>query len=191
MKSLKGTRTEKNLLTAFAGESQARNRYSMYASKARKEGYIQIAQIFEETADNERLHAKRLFEFLEGGEVEISASFPAGKIGTTLENLQAAADGEKYEHSIMYPEFAKVAEEEGFPIIAAALRAIAKAEVHHEERYRKLYKLVKEGKVYKKDKPVVWVCSKCGYVHEGVEPPAKCPACEHPREYYKVKCEEY
>ncbi|WP_027717144.1 rubrerythrin [Desulfovirgula thermocuniculi] len=187
-KSLKGTRTEKNLLTAFAGESQARNRYTFFASQAKKEGYEQIAAIFLETADNEKEHAKRLFKFLEGGEVEISADFPAGVIGDTLTNLKSAAAGENYEHTQMYPEFARVAEEEGFPEIAAVLRAIARAEVGHEERYRKLIENLEQGKVFKRDQKVTWRCRNCGYLHEGTEPPEVCPACEHPKSYYEVYC---
>lgn len=188
MKSLKGTRTEKNLLAAFAGESQARNRYTYFASQAKKEGYEQIAAIFLETADNEKEHAKRLFKFLEGGEVEITAAFPAGVIGDTLTNLKSAAAGENYEHTQMYPEFARVAEEEGFPEIAAVFRAIAKAEVGHEERYKKLIENLEQGKVFKRDQKVTWRCRNCGYLHEGTEPPEVCPACGHPKGYYEVYC---
>ncbi|MEM3445512.1 MAG: rubrerythrin family protein [Thermoplasmata archaeon] len=186
MKSLKGTKTEKNLLAAFAGESQARNRYTYFASEAKKEGYEQISAIFLETADNEKEHAKRLFKFLEGGEVEICGAFPAGKIGTTAENLKAAAAGENYEHTKMYPEFAKIAEEEGFPEIAAVFRAIAVAEKQHEKRYLGLLKNIEEGKVFKKDRPVKWKCRNCGYIHEGTEAPEVCPACAHPRAYYEI-----
>ncbi|MEM3396779.1 MAG: rubrerythrin family protein [Thermoplasmata archaeon] len=186
MKSLKGTKTEKNLLAAFAGESQARNRYTYFASQAKKEGYEQISAIFLETADNEKEHAKRLFKFLEGGEVEICGAFPAGKIGTTAENLKAAAAGENYEHTRMYPEFAKIAEEEGFSEIAAVFRAIANAEKQHEKRYLGLLKNIEEGKVFKKDKPVKWKCRNCGYIHEGTEAPEICPACAHPRAYYEL-----
>lgn len=186
MKSLKGTRTEKNLLAAFAGESQARNRYTFFASQAKNEGFEQISAIFLETAENEKEHAKRLFKFLEGGEVEICGNFPAGKIGTTAENLRAAAAGENYEHTQMYPEFAKIAEEEGFPEIASVLRAIAVAEKQHEKRYLGLLKNIEEGKVFKKDKPVKWKCRNCGYIHEGTEAPEVCPACAHPRAYYEV-----
>lgn len=186
MKSLKGTKTEKNLLTAFAGESQARNRYTYFASKARKEGFEHIAAIFEETADNEKEHAKRFFKFLEGGEVQITASFPAGVIGSTKENLKAAGDGEQYEHTTMYPEFAAVAKEEGFPEVAAAFRAVALAEKAHELRYRKLQKAVEEGTVFKKDKVVRWKCRNCGYIHEGKTPPPNCPACEHPQSYFEM-----
>jgi len=186
MKSVKGTKTEKNLLTAFAGESQARNRYSFFAAKARKEGFEQIAAIFEETADNERVHAKRFFEFLKGGEVEVTAAFPAGVIGSSAENLKAAADGEQYEHTTMYPGFAAVAKDEGFPEIATAFRAIAIAEKAHEARYRKLQKEVEEGRFFKKEKVVRWKCRKCGYIHEGKTPPQNCPACNHPASYFEV-----
>ncbi len=191
MKNLKGTKTEKNLLTAFAGESQARNRYTYFASQARKEGYEQIAAIFLETADNEKEHAKRLFKFLEGGEVEITATFPAGKIGNTKENLKAAAEGENYEHTQMYPEFAKIADEEGFPEIAAVFRAIAVAEEYHEKRFRALLENLENNKVFKREKPVKWRCRNCGYVHEGTEAPEKCPACAHPRAYFELLCENY
>jgi len=191
MKSLKGTRTEKNLLTAFAGESQARNRYTYFASQAKKEGYEQISAIFTETADNEKEHAKRLFKFLEGGEVEIAAAFPAGKIGTTAENLRAAAAGENYEHTTMYPEFARIAEEEGFPEIAAVFRAIAVAEKQHEKRYLGLLKNIENGTVFKKPKKVVWKCRNCGYVHEGTEAPAQCPACAHPQAYFELLSENW
>ena len=191
MKSLKGTRTEKNLLTAFAGESQARNRYTFFASQAKKEGYEQIAAIFLETAENEKEHAKRLFKFLEGGEVEITGSFPAGVIGDTKQNLKASAQGENYEHTNMYPEFAKIAEEEGFPEIAAVFRAIAVAEKYHEERFLKLLENLEKGTVFKKDKPVKWRCRNCGYVHEGEEAPEVCPSCAHPRAYFEVMAENY
>ena len=191
MPTLKGTQTEKNLLTAFAGESQARNRYSFFASQARKEGYEQIAAIFAETADNEKEHAKRLFEFLEGGEVQIQASFPAGVIGDTASNLEAAAKGENYEHTQMYPEFARVARKEGFPEIAAAFEAIAVAEREHERRYRALLENIREGKVFRKDRPVKWRCRNCGYVHEGTEAPERCPSCDHPRAYFEVLAENW
>jgi rubrerythrin len=191
MKSLKGTKTEKNLLAAFAGESQARNRYTYFASQAKKEGYEQISEIFIETADNEKEHAKRFFKFLEGGDVEITASYPAGVIGTTKDNLKAAADGENHEHTKLYPEFAAIAKEEGFPEVAAAFRSIAVVEKHHEARYRKLLKNVDEGTVFKKDKVVKWKCRNCGYIHEGKTPPAKCPACEHPESYFEVFEENY
>ncbi len=191
MNSLKGTKTEKNLLAAFAGESQARNRYSFFSSQAKKEGYEQIAAIFEETADNEREHAKRFFKFLEGGDVEITASYPAGKIGTTSENLKAAADGEQHEHTVLYPQFAAIAKEEGFPEVAAAFRSIAVVEKQHEARYRKLLQNVEEGTVFKKEKVVRWKCRNCGYIHEGKTPPAKCPACEHPEAYFEIVEDNY
>jgi len=192
MKSLKGTRTEKNLLTAFAGESQARNRYSYFASKAKKEGYEQIAAIFLETADNEKEHAKRLFKFLEGGEVEVSASFPAGVIGTTAENLKASASGENFEHVNMYPEYAKIAEEEGFPEIAKVFNNIAVAEKYHEKRFLALLDNLEQGKVFKKDSLVSWRCRNCGYVHENIaEAPEECPACAHPRAHFEVLVENY
>ncbi len=190
-KSIKGTKTEKNLLTAFAGESQARNRYDYFASVAKKEGYVQISKIFAETALNEKEHAKRLFKFLEGGEVEISEAFPAGKIGTTPENLKAAAEGENYEHSKMYPEFAKIAQEEGFNEIAAVFRAIAKAEVGHEARFLKLLENIEKDRVFKREGKVRWRCSNCGYIHEGPEPPEKCPACAHPKAYFELLVENY
>ncbi len=189
--SIKGTKTEKNLLTAFAGESQARNRYTYFASQAKKEGYVQIAAIFQETADQEKEHAKRLFKFLEGGEVEISASFPAGVIGSTLENLKAAAEGEHYEHETMYPEFAKVAREEGFEEIAAVFEAIAVAEKQHEKRYKDLAANIEAGKVFKRDEEVVWRCRNCGYVHKGTEPPETCPACAHPKAYFELLGENW
>jgi len=191
VKSLKGTRTEKNLLTAFAGESQARNRYTYFASVARKEGYEQIAAIFLDTADNEKEHAKRLFKFLEGGMVEISASYPAGVIGTTPENLKEAASGENYEWTNMYPEFAKIADEEGFPEIAAVMRAIARAEQGHEKRYLKLMENVKNGKVFVRDTRVIWRCRNCGYIHEGKDAPERCPACDHPRAFFELFAENY
>ncbi len=191
MKSLKGTKTEKNLLTAFAGESQARNRYTFFASQARKEGYEQIAAIFLDTAENEKEHAKRLFKFLEGGEVEITGSFPAGVIGDTKQNLKASAQGENYEHTTMYPEFAKIAEEEGFPEIAGVFRSIAVAEKYHEARFLKLLENLEKGTVFKKDKPVKWRCRNCGYVHEGEEAPEECPSCAHPRAYFEVMAENY
>lgn len=189
--SLKGTRTEKNLLTAFAGESQARNRYTYFASQAKKEGYVQISAIFQETADQEKEHAKRLFKFLEGGEVEITAAFPAGTIGTTLENLKAAANGEKYEHSTMYPEFAKVAREEGFQEIADVFMAIAVAEQFHEKRYRALAANIEAGRVFKRDEEVVWRCRNCGYIHVGKEAPEKCPACAHPQAHFELLAENW
>jgi len=188
---LKGSQTEKNLLTAFAGESQARNRYTYFASQAKKEGYVQIAAIFEETANQEKEHAKREFKFLQGGEVEIAAAFPAGVIGTTLENLKAAAAGEHYETSEMYPGFAETADKEGFSEIAGVLRSIANAEKRHEERYEALAKNIVDGIVFKRDKPVRWVCRNCGYVHEGPEAPAVCPACAHPQAYYELEAANY
>ncbi|MHA1229451.1 MAG: rubrerythrin [Candidatus Helarchaeota archaeon] len=191
MKSVKGTQTEKNLLTAFCGESQARNRYTYFASQARKEGYRQIEGIFLETADNEKEHAKRLFKFLEGGMVEIQASFPAGVIADTAENLKEAAAGEHYEWSEMYPNFAKVAEEEGFEEIAAVFRAIAVAEKQHEKRYNELRENLLNNRVFKRDKPVKWRCRNCGYIHEGTEPPEKCPACAHPKEYFELLGENW
>jgi rubrerythrin len=188
---LKGTQTEKNLVAAFAGESQARNRYTYFASQARKEGYEQIAAIFEETANQEKEHAKREFKFLEGGEVEIVAGFPAGVIGKTVENLKAAAGGEHYEQTEMYPGFAETAEKEGFTEIAAVFRSIAVAERRHEERYNGLAKNITEGVVFKRDKDVRWVCRNCGYVHEGPEAPELCPACAHPRSHYELEAANY
>jgi len=188
---LKGTQTEKNLLAAFAGESQARNRYTYFASKAKKEGYEQIAAIFEETANQEKEHAKREFKFLEGGEVEITASFPAGVIGNTLENLRAAAAGEHYENTTMYPEFAEVAEKEGFSVIAQVFRDIANAETRHEQRYLALAKNITDGVVFKRPKTARWVCRNCGYVHEGTEPPDSCPACAHPKKYFELEAVNY
>ncbi len=191
MANLKGTKTEQNILTAFAGESQARNRYDYFASKAKKEGYIQIANIFTETAENEKEHAKRLFKLLEGGEVEIQATFPAGMIGTTAENLKASAGGENHEHTIMYPEFAKIAEEECFPKIAAIFRAIDVAEQQHEKRYLELLKNIENNEVFKKGNKVKWRCSNCGYVYEGEEPPNKCPACDHEKKYFELLAENW
>jgi len=188
---LKGSQTEKNLLTAFAGESQARNRYSYFASQAKKDGYEQIRAIFEETANQEKEHAKREFKFLEGGEVEIAAAFPAGVIGNTLENLKAAAAGEDYETTEMYPGFAKIADEEGFSEIAEVFRNIAIAEARHRDRYLALNKNIEEGKVFKKDTPVRWVCRNCGYVHEGPEAPERCPACAHPQAYFELEATNY
>jgi len=191
MKSLKGTKTEKNLLTAFAGESQARNRYTFFASQAKKQGYEQISAIFLETADNEKEHAKRLFKFLEGGETEVSASFPAGVIGETKDNLKAAAEGENYEHTTMYPEFAKEAEKEGFDEIAAVFRSIAEVESQHEKRYLGLVDNIEKGRVFRRDKTVKWKCRNCGYIHEGPEAPNECPACAHPQAYYELLCENW
>ena len=191
MTSLKNTQTEKNLLTAFAGESQARNRYTYFASQARKEGLVQISMVFEETANQEKEHAKRFFKFLEGGEAEIQASFPAGTIGTTRENLLAAAAGENYEHTEMYPGFARVAREEGFEDIAQVFESISVAERQHEKRYRALAANIEAGRVFKRDKKVVWRCRNCGYLHEGDEAPEECPACEHPRAYFELLGENY
>ena len=191
MASIKGTKTEKNLLAAFAGESQARNRYAYAAGVARKEGYLQIAEIFEETAANEREHAKRFFKFLEGGTAEITASYPAGKIGTTEENLAAAAAGEHEEWTELYPEFARIAKEEGFNDVAAAFTMIAKAEQAHETRYNKLLENVRKQQVFKKDTPTRWKCRNCGYVHEGDGAPQKCPACLHGQEHFEVFAETY
>jgi len=191
MKSLKGTQTEKNLLAAFAGESQARNRYSYFASKAKKEGYEQIAAIFIETAENEKEHAEVFFKHLQGGEVEIHASYPAGLIASTKDNLLAAAEGEKMEWGDMYPNFAKIAEEEGFPEIALSFKNIAKVELHHEKRYRKLLSNIKNNQVFKKPETVKWKCRNCGYVHEGPEAPKSCPACQHPQSYYEKWVESY
>jgi rubrerythrin len=191
MTSIKGTRTEQNLLKAFAGESQARNRYTYFASVAKKEGLEQIAALFEETALNEKEHAKRFFKFLEGGMVEITASYPAGIISTTLDNLKAAADGENEEWSLLYPDFAKIAEEEGFKDVALAFKMIAKVEKAHENRYRKLYNNLEEGKVFKKDGKVIWKCRNCGFMHEGTVAPNQCPACQHPQAFFEIMEENY
>jgi rubrerythrin len=191
MASIKGTQTEKNLLKAFAGESQARNRYSYFAGQARHEGFIQIARIFEETSDQERQHAKRYFSFLEGGDVEITAAYPAGKVGTTMENLKEAAAGEKMEWDELYPSFADVADEEGFPEVARAFRSISRAEKHHEERYLALLAHVEDNSVFEREEEVYWTCSKCGYIHKGKNPPKKCPACNHPKEYFNVLSEDF
>ena len=189
--SLKGTRTEKNILTAFAGESQARNRYTYFASQAKKEGLVQISAIFEETANQEKEHAKRLFKFLEGGEVEITASFPAGVIGSTLDNLKAAAAGEHFEHAEMYPGFAKTAKEEGFETIAKVFEAIAVAEKQHENRYNALAANLEAGRVFKREGKVVWRCRNCGYLHEAEEAPKVCPACAHPKAYFELLGENW
>ena len=189
--ALKGTQTEKNLLTAFAGESQARNRYTYFASAARKQGYRQIAEIFEETANQEKEHAKRLFKFLEGGEVEIAAAFPAGVIGTAAENLRAGAAGEHYEWTEMYPGFAQTARDEGFDDIAAIFEAIAVAEKQHEKRYLGLAANVEAGTVFRKDQPVTWRCLNCGYVHEGTEAPGVCLACAHPQAHFELLAENW
>ncbi len=191
MKNLKGTKTEKNLLAAFAGESQARNRYSFFASKAKKEGYEQISAIFQETADNEKEHAEVFFKHLQGEDVEITAMYPAGVIGTTAENLLAAAEGEKMEWGTLYPDFAGTAEKEGFPEIARSFTEIAKVEAYHERRYRKLLENVKKNTVFKKDKKVKWKCRNCGYVIECDEAPNKCPACQHAQSYYELWVENY
>jgi len=191
MASLKGTQTEKNLLTAFSGESQARNRYTYFASKAKKEGYVQISDIFTETANQEKEHAKRLFKFLEGGEVEITGAFPAGVIGTTLENLKDSAEGEHHEQTVMYPEFAKTAREEGFDTIAEVFEAIAVAEKQHEKRYVDLADNIEAGKVFKRDEKVTWRCRNCGYLHEGREAPEVCPACDHPQAHFELLGENW
>ncbi len=191
MKSLKGTETEKNLLKAFAGESQARNRYTMFVSKAKKEGYVQIADIFAETADQEKEHAKRLFKFLEGGELEITASFPAGIIGTTEENLLAGAQGENYEWTDMYPSFAVIARKEGFEPIADVFEAIAVAEKQHEKRYNELRANILASNVFKKESAVTWRCRNCGYIFEGAEAPAVCPACAHSQAYFELLGENW
>jgi rubrerythrin len=188
---LKGSQTEKNLVAAFAGESQARNRYSYFAGQARKEGYVQIADIFEETANQEKEHAKREFKFLQGGEVEICATFPAGVIGNTVENLKAAAAGEHYETTEMYPAFAKVAEQEGFDDVANVFRSIAVAEKRHEDRYVALAKNITDGSVFKREKSTRWVCKNCGYVHAGTEPPKVCPACTHPQAHFEMEAKNY
>ena len=191
MGNLKGSQTEKNLLTAFAGESQARNRYTYFASQAKKEGYVQISEIFIETADQEKEHAKRLFKLLEGGEVTISGAFPAGVIGTTLENLKEAAAGENYEYTDMYPGFAKVAVEEGFKDIAVVFSAIAVAEKQHEKRYVALAANIESGQVFKRDESVVWRCRNCGYLHEASEAPDECPACAHPQDHFELLGENW
>jgi rubrerythrin len=191
MKSLAGTKTEQNLLKAFAGESQARNRYGFYAKVADKEGFKQISAIFEETSEHERSHAKRFFDFLEGRPVEITAIYTAGKIKTTVENLHAAAEGEYEEHTSLYPGFAQTAKEEGFAEIAAVFKIIAKVEIEHERRFRKLLKNMEEGKLFKKDEVKKWKCRKCGFVHEGKEAPEKCPACLHPQGYFEIQDENY
>lgn len=191
MGSIKGTQTEKNLLKAFAGESQARNRYTYFASKARKDGYVQIADIFEETANQEKEHAKRFFKFLEGGDVEITAAFPAGKIGTVAENLAAAAAGENYEWTDMYPSFAEVARKEGFTAVATVFDAVCVAEKQHERRYNGLLANVKNGTVFKKATRVKWRCINCGYIHEGEEAPGACLACAHPQAHFELLAENW
>ncbi len=190
-KSIKGTQTEKNLLASFAGESQARNRYTYFASVARKAGFEQISAIFLETAENEREHAKRFFKLLEGGELEIVAAYPAGVIGDTAANLEAAAAGENLEWTKLYKEAAEVADKEGFPEVAKQFQEIAEVEAEHEKRYRKLLKNVREGKVFKKDTVVKWKCRNCGYVSEGIEAPTKCPACDHAQAFYELMAENY
>lgn len=189
--SVKGSKTEKNLLKAFAGESQARNRYIFFASVARKEGFVQIQRIFEETAANEKEHAEVFFKHLEGGDLEITASYPAGRIGTTSENLLAAAEGENLEWGTLYPEFEKVAREEGFSDVAESFEEIAEVEEEHEKRYRKLLTNVKNGTVFKRDKKVKWHCLNCGYIHHGKEAPELCPACKHAQAYYEIMPENY
>ena len=191
MGNLKGTQTEKNILTAFAGESQARNRYTYFASQAKKDGYVQISEIFTETANQEKEHAKRLFKLLEGGEVEVAAAFPAGVIGTTLDNLKEAAGGEKYEYTEMYPGFAKIAVDEGFAEIAEIFKAIAVAEKQHEKRYLALAVNIENGIVFKREQSVVWRCRNCGYLHEGNEAPHDCPACAHPQAHFELLGENW
>jgi rubrerythrin len=187
----KGSKTEKNLLAAFAGESQARTRYTFFASAAKKEGYEQISGIFQETSDNEKEHAQLFFRHLTGGLVEISAAYPAGLIGTTAENLKAAAEGEKFEWGTLYPGFAEVAEQEGFMEPARTFRMVAKVEAYHERRYTKLLENLTQGKVFKKDAPIKWKCRNCGHVFEGSEAPTKCPVCDHPRSFFEVWLENY
>jgi rubrerythrin len=188
---ISGSKTERNLLTAFAGESQARNRYTYFASQAKKEGFVQIAKVFEETADQEKEHAKRFFKYLEGGDVEIQATFPAGVIGTTAENLRAAAGGEHEEWAEMYPAFAKIAEEEDFKAIAKVFEAVSISEKQHERRYLGLLANVEAGTVFKKEEPVQWRCLNCGYIHEGTEAPTACPACAHPQAYFELLAENW
>ena len=189
--TVKGTQTEKNIVAAFAGESQARNRYSYYAKQADKEGYKQIAAIFEETANQEREHAKRLFKMLPGGEVEITASFPAGVIGTTAANLLEAANGEHHECTSMYPDFAATARSEGFPEIARVFEAIGVAEKYHEGRYRALLANIEKEQVFRRDQPVIWHCRNCGWLHEGTEAPDQCEACAHPRAHFEILAQNY
>jgi rubrerythrin len=192
MKPIKGTKTEKNVLTAFAGESQARNRYTFFASAAKKEGYVQISKVFEETAGQEKEHAERLFKFLEGGEAEITASFPAGVIGKTADNLKEAASGEDYEWQTMYPAFAKTAQAEGFDEISSVMEHIAVAEKEHSKRYKALRSNIEAGRVFKKDKKTTWRCLNCGYIHSDSETaPEKCPACAHPQAYFELLCENW
>jgi rubrerythrin len=191
MASIKGTETEKNLLKSFAGESQARNRYTYFASIAKTEGYVQISHIFEETANQEKEHAKRFFKFLEGGDLEVTAAFPAGKLGTTAENLLAAANGENEEHTELYPAFSQVAKQEGFAEIAAVFRAICVAEKQHEKRYRDLLANLESEKVFKRDSEVVWSCRNCGYLHTGAGAPKLCPACAHPQAHFELLGENW
>jgi rubrerythrin len=191
MRQLQGSRTEKNILSAFVGESQARNRYTFFASQAKKEGYVQISAIFTETAEQEKEHAKRLFKLLQGGEVEVSGVFPAGKVAPTLENLKAAAAGENHEHSIMYPEFAVIARKEGFDAIAAIFLAIAVAEKQHEKRFCDLAANIEAGRVFKRDAEVVWRCRNCGYLHRAEEAPESCPACAHAQAHFELLGENY
>ncbi|HVN97338.1 MAG TPA: rubrerythrin family protein [Syntrophorhabdaceae bacterium] len=191
MATLKGSQTEKNLLKAFAGESQARNRYTYFSSQAKKEGYEQIAWLFADTADNEKEHAERFFSFLQGGDLEIVATFPAGLVGTTAENLEAAAAGEHLEWGMLYPDFAEVAEKEGFSEIANVFRMIAVAETGHEKRYLALLENIKRNRVFKRDASMKWRCRNCGYIHEGTDAPAECPACAHPRDHYELAAENY
>ena len=190
-KSIKGSQTEKNLLAAFAGESQARNRYTYFASAAQKEGFEQISRIFLETAENEKEHANVFFKYLEGGDAEITAAYPAGTISDTKANLEAAAAGEQMEWTKIYSDFAKVAKDEGYPEVARSFEQIAKVEKFHENRYRKLVRNIAEKEVFKKKTPVKWHCINCGYVHEGIEPPKECPACKHPQSYYEILAENF
>ncbi len=191
MNGLKGTQTEKNLMAAFAGESQARNRYTYFAGKARAEGFMQISAIFEETANQEKEHAKRFFQFLEGGEVMVAAAFPAGTTGSTVDNLKAAAEGEFFEHSELYPQFARIAREEGFDAIAAVFSTVSVAERHHEKRYRALADNIEKDRVFKRETAVVWRCRNCGYLHEGDHAPNSCPACAHPQAHYELLAENW
>jgi len=189
--NLKGTKTERNILTAFAGESQARNRYTFFASKAKNDGFVQISAIFEETANQEKEHAKRLFKLLQGGEVEVQAAFPAGVIGTTAENLAAAAGGENFEWSEMYPAYAQTAREEGFADVASIFEAIAMSEKQHEKRYLALLANINSGVVFKRESPVKWFCRNCGYLHTGEGAPDTCPSCDHPRDHFELLCENW
>ena len=191
MKSVKGTLTEKNLLKAFAGESQARTRYTFFASVAKKEGYEQISGVFAETADQEKEHAKRFFKYLEGGDLEITATYPAGRIGTTIENLKAAAMGENEEWDVLYPEFAKVADEEGFPEIARTFRNFAKVEAEHERRYLKLLSRITDGNFFVRDGEIWWQCRNCGFIYKGSEAPMECPSCNHPQAYFEPMKDNY